>query len=387
VTGTSSPRGPSPPARSPRGGEQADRGDVVGAAVGEELDRCRERAAGGEHRVEHVALASGQVVGEPLGVRRGLERLLVAHHPEEADLGRRQQPHHPVEHAEPGAQDGDDQRLRVGEPHPGGRPDGRDDVDRTDPDVARRLVRQQRDQLVDEATERRGVGRLVAQVGELVRDERVVDDVDAHGTHPSGARSAPRGLVHRRWSATLDWCPTPEDTPADRPVDLTVDLPGDGIDFALAAYREEGIWRLEELVHDVLGDVEALAHALRRFPGDGGAVGLVAVDEDFFLIVRVAGATTRILLSDVTAGDEWELAASAIDALGLPTPEDEDEQVPAGDLDLLGDLGMGAMDMGVLLDDFDLYPDEMLSDVARRTRVRRAVRRGRRSRVRVSAHP
>ena len=157
-----------------------------------------------------------------------------------------------------------------------------------------------------------------------------------------------------------------EDTPTGRPVDLTVDLPGDGIDFALAAYREEGIWRLEELVHDVLGDVEALAHALRRFPGDGGAVGLVAVDEDFFLIVRVAGATTRILLSDVTAGDEWELAASAIDALGLPTPEDEDEQVPAGDLDLLGDLGMHAMDLAVLLDDFDLYPDEMLSDVARR---------------------
>jgi hypothetical protein len=27
---------------------------------------------------------------------------------------------------------------------------------------------------------------------------------------------------------------------------------------------------------------------------------------------------------------------------------------------------MAAMDMGVLLDDFDLYPDEMLSDVARR---------------------
>ena len=27
---------------------------------------------------------------------------------------------------------------------------------------------------------------------------------------------------------------------------------------------------------------------------------------------------------------------------------------------------MNAMDMAVLLDDFDLYPDEMLSDVARR---------------------
>ncbi len=140
----------------------------------------------------------------------------------------------------------------------------------------------------------------------------------------------------------------------------------DGVDFALAAYREEGVWQVEELAHDVLTDVETLSHALRRFPGDGGAVGMIAIDEDFFLIVRVAGSDARVLLSDVTAADEWELAASAIDFLGLPSPEDEDEQVPAGDLDLLGDLGMHAMDMGVLVDDFDLYPDEMLSEVARR---------------------
>ncbi len=140
----------------------------------------------------------------------------------------------------------------------------------------------------------------------------------------------------------------------------------DGIDFAVAAYREEGVWQVQQLVHDVLGDVRTLAGALRRFPGDGGAIGMVAIDEDFFVIVRVAGPATRILLSDITAAEEWELASSAVDELGLPEPEDEDEQAPAGDLDLLGDLGMAAMDMGVLLDDFDLYPDEMLSDVARR---------------------
>jgi putative tRNA adenosine deaminase-associated protein len=73
-----------------------------------------------------------------------------------------------------------------------------------------------------------------------------------------------------------------------------------------------------------------------------------------------------VLLSDVTAADEWELAASAVEFLGLPPPEDEDDQVPAGDLDIFGDLGMHAMDLAVLLDDFDLYPDEMLSAVARR---------------------
>ena len=138
------------------------------------------------------------------------------------------------------------------------------------------------------------------------------------------------------------------------------------VDFALAAYREDGSWTVEELGHDLLEDVSTLSHALRRFPGDGGAVGLVAVDEDFFVIVRVAGATTRVLLSDITVADEWEIASSALDFLGLPPPEHDDDQVPAGDLELLGDLGMHAMDLAVLLDDVDLYPDEMLSDVARR---------------------
>jgi putative tRNA adenosine deaminase-associated protein len=140
----------------------------------------------------------------------------------------------------------------------------------------------------------------------------------------------------------------------------------DGVDFALAAYREEGVWQVQELAHDVLTDVDHLSHALRRFPGDGGAVGMIAVDEDFFVIVRVAGSDSRVLLSDITAAEQWEIAASAVSFLGLPPPEEDDDQVPAGDLDLLGDLGMQAMDMGVLLDDFDLYPDEMLSEVARR---------------------
>jgi putative tRNA adenosine deaminase-associated protein len=149
-------------------------------------------------------------------------------------------------------------------------------------------------------------------------------------------------------------------------VDVSDDGTDDGIDFALAAYREDGVWQVQELTHDHLTDVDTLAHALRRFPGDGGAVALVAVDEDFFIIVRVSGAITRVLLSDVSASDEWDLAASAVEFLGLSDLDDEDDQVPAGDLDLLGDLGMHAMDMGVLLDDLDLYPDEVLSDVASR---------------------
>jgi putative tRNA adenosine deaminase-associated protein len=140
----------------------------------------------------------------------------------------------------------------------------------------------------------------------------------------------------------------------------------EGVDFVLVAYREEGVWQLEELADDSVADFETLAQELRRWPGDGGSLGLVSVDEDFFLLVRVLGPETRVLLSDVTAASDWPIAREALEHLELPLPEDDDDQVPAGDLGIVGDLGMGAMDMGALLDDFDLYPDEMLGDVARR---------------------
>lgn len=142
--------------------------------------------------------------------------------------------------------------------------------------------------------------------------------------------------------------------------------PGDAVDFALAAFREDGEWQVQELTVDHLVDVPTLARALRRFPGDAGALGLVGVDEDFFVVVRVTGPTTRVLLSDVTAADEYELAATVVEFLGLPLPEEDDAQEPAGDVAILADLGLSAQDLAALVDDEDLYPDEMLSEVARR---------------------
>ncbi len=138
------------------------------------------------------------------------------------------------------------------------------------------------------------------------------------------------------------------------------------VDYALAAFRQDGAWQLQDIASPAFDSVDALSHALRRLPGDAGAVAMVAVDEDFFVLVRVDGPLTRVLLSDVTAADEWELAQSAIEFLGLPPPEDDDVEVPAGDLDLLADLGLHAVEMGALLDDVELYPDEVLSDIADR---------------------
>lgn len=149
------------------------------------------------------------------------------------------------------------------------------------------------------------------------------------------------------------------------------DADAEGVDFVVVAYREEGVWQVDRLADDVAADVETLAAELRRWPGDGGALGLVSVDEDFCLLVRVLGARTLVLLSDVTAANDWPVARSALDFLELPLPDDDDQE-PAGDLGIVADLGLDAMDMGALLDDYDLYPDEVLGDIADRLGFARA---------------
>jgi putative tRNA adenosine deaminase-associated protein len=138
----------------------------------------------------------------------------------------------------------------------------------------------------------------------------------------------------------------------------------EGVDFAVVAYREEGVWQVEEIPDERIGGVDSLAAELRRWPGDGGSLGMVSVDEDFFLLIRVAGASTKVLLSDVTAAADWPIARSALEFLDIPLPDDEDDQEPAGDLSVLADLGISAMDMGAMVDDYELYPDEMLGDIA-----------------------
>ena len=145
-----------------------------------------------------------------------------------------------------------------------------------------------------------------------------------------------------------------------------IEANAEGVDFALVAYREEGVWRLEEVEDERAADLDGFAAELRRYPGDGGSLGLVSIDEDFFLLVRVLGPDTRLLLSDVTAATDWPIARSVVDHLDLPHPDDDEDQEPAGDLGIVTDLGMGPMDMGALLDDYDLYPDEMLGDIAGR---------------------
>lgn len=136
------------------------------------------------------------------------------------------------------------------------------------------------------------------------------------------------------------------------------------VDLAVVAYRDEGDWYVQELPGRALDDVESIAGELRRYPGENGALALIAVDEDFVLLVRVQGALVKVLLSDASAATDWTLARSAVDQIGVHV--DDEDEAPAGDLGIVADMGYTAADMGALLDDYDLYPDEVLSEIASR---------------------
>lgn len=140
----------------------------------------------------------------------------------------------------------------------------------------------------------------------------------------------------------------------------------DAVDFAVVAWREDGRWQVAGLPPRAASSLESLVHALRQQPGDSGTLGMVAVADDFFVIVRVGGEQVRLLLSDVTASSDWEFAATVAAELGIEAAEELDDIEPAGDLAILSDFGLDARELAMLCDDAEMYPDEVLSSVAAR---------------------
>lgn len=137
-------------------------------------------------------------------------------------------------------------------------------------------------------------------------------------------------------------------------------------DFALAAVREDGLWSVVPLPPAAADDLDTLIHALHQQPGDIGAIGLLSFSEDYFVIARVHGDTVSLLLSDVTAAFDSPFAGQVLDSLELPMPDgdDEDDVEPAGDLELLADLGVSPLLMAELCDDLDLFPDDVFGQLA-----------------------
>ncbi len=138
------------------------------------------------------------------------------------------------------------------------------------------------------------------------------------------------------------------------------------VDYVVAAWREEGRWTAVPLPPHAADTLDALVHALRQQPGEGGSLGLVSLDEDTAVIVRLNADDLRVVMSDPTAAEDYDLAAEVADLVGPGDEDLDDDAAIAGDSGLLADLGMPASELELLFDDLDLYPDEMLEAIADR---------------------
>ena len=142
-------------------------------------------------------------------------------------------------------------------------------------------------------------------------------------------------------------------------------LPG----FAVAAIREDGRWRCAPMDPDALVDLDAAITELRGLRSTGAVLGLLDVDDEFFVLVRPTPGGVSLLLSDAAAALDYDVAADVLDLLRLDVPDEddaEDDPWPEGDLAMLADFGVPADELAVLIDEIDLYPDEQLTAIARR---------------------
>ena len=135
-------------------------------------------------------------------------------------------------------------------------------------------------------------------------------------------------------------------------------------DFAIEAWHEDGRWSVAALPDP--DDLTHIIDRLKKQQTNGGAVALIAIDDEFFLAIRVLGTHVKFFISDITCAIDYEVAAEFLDLADIDQPEEEDEPLPAGDLDIFADLGLHSMELSTLCDDADLFPDEQIEAIVNR---------------------
>lgn len=142
-------------------------------------------------------------------------------------------------------------------------------------------------------------------------------------------------------------------------------LPG----YAVAVIREEGRWRCVRLAKDALVDLDKAITELRSLRSTGAVLGLLAVDDCFFVLLRPVPGGVELMLSDAVAALDYDVAADVLDLLRVDLPPEDaadDEPWPEGDMSIIADLGMPADELEVLAGEWELYPDEQLAAIGRR---------------------
>ncbi|NLA28138.1 MAG: tRNA adenosine deaminase-associated protein, partial [Propionibacterium sp.] len=151
-----------------------------------------------------------------------------------------------------------------------------------------------------------------------------------------------------------------DDDEDDDEYDDYEDATEEDIDFVVALYREDGVGVATELAPRLANDLDELVEQLRRLPGDAGALGVVSIAGQFFVLCRVRGRTVQVLLSDSIAANDWPIARDVVDYLGIEVPDPEDDSEVLGDFEMLADQGVSEFDMEQIAGDPDEDSDQLV---------------------------
>ena len=147
----------------------------------------------------------------------------------------------------------------------------------------------------------------------------------------------------------------------------TEEVSADNIDFAIAAYREEGQWTVVALPAKAVVTAEGFVSSLRQLPGEGGVFGVVCISDDFFILAHTVRDGVRLMISDAIALLDWSIAREAAELIGLEWEEaDVEEFEAAGDVSLCADFGLDEAELVMICQDEELYPDEQVRQIAKR---------------------
>ena len=166
--------------------------------------------------------------------------------------------------------------------------------------------------------------------------------------------------------------------------------------FAAALARRPTGWTATEFDLDEVSDVAELSELLRDLDEAADLTLLLLEEDDVYVaVIRVDGGDeARVFVSDTRAGDESRIAEMLLEEAGRPVPalltvdddiepdetadDDPDvavvvddsvgttDVVPAGDFDLLSDLGTSAADLVAMCAHEGTLPADVITAVAER---------------------
>lgn len=139
--------------------------------------------------------------------------------------------------------------------------------------------------------------------------------------------------------------------------------------FAVTVARRDSGWVVAEF-NDDFERLSTSVSAVRALRSEGAAFALLNVEEEYLVIVRPGPSSVRVLISDATMAVDDDFAADILEQAGIEIPDIDPDELdnvdgwPDGDFAILEDVGLSEEILGVLVDDPDRDPSDIIFRIA-----------------------